>query len=434
MTAVNDAPEITITAQNNFTEDSGAAVGDVVATYTTSDEDGDTVSVTLSDTTNYALDGEGNVTLTQSGLDRVNAGTDLPAFTLTPNDGTVDGTAATVDPSVTAVNDAPIARNDTIYIVKGVKTDITSQLLANDTDEDGDTISISSIDTSSTNGTVTLSNIGDILYTSDMLGTDSFSYTLSDTSSTPSNEATVSVLVADEIDVGQDNDFSFDSNTNNTQIITSFDKVDDVNGDSQDQTVILQTGNADSNGHTHEIDLGDGTDTLIIDTTDNIDLRNITNVENIQVHKSGDIIGNTGADTVTITSNNIGTIDLNEGAGGPLDTVVINTSESIDLSKLDHVEMIQIAEGETFSGFDFDDLASSISQNPDADDIVRIVDTAGGDSEAITIHLSEFKDDNGDGIGDISQTVTRDGVDYDRYETTQGNFIDIEQTLTIDWQ
>ncbi|NYB16578.1 MAG: hypothetical protein HYH09_01895, partial [Acinetobacter baumannii] len=63
--------------------------------------------MTLSDTVNYALDGAGNVVLTQAGLDLVNSGADLPAFTLTPNDGIVDGTAATVDPAVTPVNDAP---------------------------------------------------------------------------------------------------------------------------------------------------------------------------------------------------------------------------------------------------------------------------------------------------------------------------------------
>ena len=202
-----------------------------------------------------------------------------------------------------------------------------------------------------------------------------------------------------------------------------------ADSDTGDETIIVKTNNFDS------IDLGAGdNDTVIIDTTDSIVLNNITNVENIQIHKSGDIIGNTGADTVTITSNNIGTIDLNEGQGAPLDTVVINTSESIDLSKLDHVEMIEIAEGQNLSGFDFDDLASSISDNPDTDDIIRIVDTAEGNSETITINLSEFKDGNGDGTGDISQTSIRDGITYDRYETTQGHFIDIEQTLTIDWQ
>ncbi|WP_218950124.1 Ig-like domain-containing protein [Acinetobacter sp. YH12209] len=104
---MNDAPTITITQTNNFTEDAaGNAVGSVVATFSTNDEDGNTVTVTLSDTINYALDGN-TVVLTAAGLALVNKGEDLPAFTLTPNDGKVDGTAANVDPLVTAVNDAP---------------------------------------------------------------------------------------------------------------------------------------------------------------------------------------------------------------------------------------------------------------------------------------------------------------------------------------
>ncbi|MFY9141882.1 tandem-95 repeat protein [Sulfuricurvum sp.] len=118
----NDAPTITITAQNNFTEDVPAnAVGSVVASYTTYDEEGSLVTVTLSDTTNYALDGAGNVTLTAAGLALVNSGADLPAFTLTPNDGTINGTPANVDPSVTAVNDAPVAVDD--YKMSGVRAE-----------------------------------------------------------------------------------------------------------------------------------------------------------------------------------------------------------------------------------------------------------------------------------------------------------------------
>jgi hypothetical protein len=38
----------------------------------------------------------------------VNAGSELPSFTLTPNDGTINGAAETVDPSVTPANDGPI--------------------------------------------------------------------------------------------------------------------------------------------------------------------------------------------------------------------------------------------------------------------------------------------------------------------------------------
>ncbi|MEG3756293.1 hypothetical protein, partial [Psychromonas arctica] len=107
VTTSNDAPEITITSSNDFTEDDGSAVeGAVVATFETTDEDGDEVTVTLSDTVNYEIV-DGTVVLTEAGAELVNSGEELPAFTLTPNDGTVDGEAATVEPGVTTSNDAP---------------------------------------------------------------------------------------------------------------------------------------------------------------------------------------------------------------------------------------------------------------------------------------------------------------------------------------
>ena len=106
--ADNAAPTLSLdtSASPAFTEDAGVSVGDMVVRFTTADEDGDTVSVTLNDETNYLL-GDGRVNLTQAGLNLVNAGTDLPTFTLTPNDGTENGTAAAVNPTVTAANDAP---------------------------------------------------------------------------------------------------------------------------------------------------------------------------------------------------------------------------------------------------------------------------------------------------------------------------------------
>lgn len=106
----NTAATLSVTTVTTFVEDASSnGVGSVVAHYSTSDVDGDSVSVNLSDTTHYALDGSGNVTLTAAGVALVNAGSDLPAFTLTPNDGKTLGSAVSIDPNVTVVNDAPIA-------------------------------------------------------------------------------------------------------------------------------------------------------------------------------------------------------------------------------------------------------------------------------------------------------------------------------------
>ncbi len=148
----NTAPELTVTMVNNLTE-GGATAGDIVASYTTFDEDGDPVTVTLSDTIYYTLnagvtmtglDSDGNVFLTAAGAALVNAGIDLPAFTLTPNDGTVDGVAQTVDPSVTPVNDAPVATvTVTLAPVEDAVAAGDQVATTAATDEDGDTLTYS---------------------------------------------------------------------------------------------------------------------------------------------------------------------------------------------------------------------------------------------------------------------------------------------------
>ena len=133
---VNDAPSIRITSTNSFTEDSNAASGDVVASFTTSDLDGDVVRVSLSDTTNYAIRGN-TITLTAAGLILVNNGLDLPEFTLTPNDGISDGSTISIDPSVSASNDAPIltgAGNTLSYTENDAARTIDSSLSITDND------------------------------------------------------------------------------------------------------------------------------------------------------------------------------------------------------------------------------------------------------------------------------------------------------------
>ncbi|WP_417698215.1 hypothetical protein, partial [Psychromonas sp.] len=147
---VNDAPSLIITNLNDFTEDDGSAVeGAVVSTFETSDEEGDEVSVTLSDTVNYEIV-DGTVVLTEAGADLVNSGQELPAFTLIPNDGTVDGDAVSVDPSVTTVNDAP---EITILTSNDFTEDDGSAVAGAEVatfetfDEDGDEVTVTLSDT-----------------------------------------------------------------------------------------------------------------------------------------------------------------------------------------------------------------------------------------------------------------------------------------------
>ncbi|MGP1835277.1 retention module-containing protein, partial [Shewanella frigidimarina] len=92
VTPTNDAPTIDVVA-NDFTENS-AVDGDVAATYTTFDEDGDLLTVDFtpgSNTDGYYALVNGEVVLTQAGADLVNNGGTLPPVDLTVSDGSLTG-------------------------------------------------------------------------------------------------------------------------------------------------------------------------------------------------------------------------------------------------------------------------------------------------------------------------------------------------------
>ncbi|WP_351089709.1 hypothetical protein, partial [Shewanella sp. S1-49-MNA-CIBAN-0167] len=142
ITPTNDAPTIDVVA-NDFTENS-AADGDVAATYTTFDEDGDALSVDFTAGTNadgyYALV-NGEVVLTQAGADLVNSGGTLPPVDLTVSDGSLTGQDSDT-PAITPTNDAP-----TIDVVANDFTEnsaVDGDVAATYTtfDEDGDALTV----------------------------------------------------------------------------------------------------------------------------------------------------------------------------------------------------------------------------------------------------------------------------------------------------
>jgi YVTN family beta-propeller protein/VCBS repeat-containing protein len=118
------------------------------------------------------------------------------SFTYKASDGTFDSAPATVSVTVTAVNDAPVAKTDTATVAEGGTT--TINVVANDTDQDG-TISPSTvvINQQPSSGTVTVNANGTVTYISNgaEVTTDSFSYTVKDNAGLTSNVATVTITV-----------------------------------------------------------------------------------------------------------------------------------------------------------------------------------------------------------------------------------------------
>ncbi|MDX1921357.1 MAG: Ig-like domain-containing protein, partial [Candidatus Caenarcaniphilales bacterium] len=103
-------------------------------------------------------------------------GTD--SFTYTISDGNGGTDTATVNVTINSVNDAPDAINDSVSTNED--TPVTISVLANDTDVENNTLTISSA-TQGTNGTTSI--VGNqIKYTpkANYFGTDTFTYTISD--------------------------------------------------------------------------------------------------------------------------------------------------------------------------------------------------------------------------------------------------------------
>jgi len=101
------------------------------------------------------------------------------SFTYTVSDGNGGSATGTVTITVTSVNDAPVANADSATVAEDGSVDIS--VLANDTDADGDTLSVSSV-TQGAHGTVVINPDKTVKYTpaESYNGSDSFTYTASD--------------------------------------------------------------------------------------------------------------------------------------------------------------------------------------------------------------------------------------------------------------
>jgi VCBS repeat-containing protein len=206
------------------------------------DIDGDPLSAVLvSGPANgtLTLNGDGSFTYTP---DANFNGTD--SFTYKANDGTADSNVATVTITVEAVNDLPVAENDSYNIDEDNSLTVPAEgVLTNDSDVDGDGLTPTVV-TEPLHGTLTLNADGSFTYTPDpdFNGTDGFSYAVNDGTG-DSNVAAVTITVnpVNDLPTAVNDDYTIDED-NVLNVATTGVLGNDTDVDSDPLTATLVTG------------------------------------------------------------------------------------------------------------------------------------------------------------------------------------------------
>ncbi len=316
MFGVNDAPIAN--------DDSATTPIDTPVTIDLTDNDTD-VDGTIDDTSlvivqpvngNVVDNGDGTVSYTP---DLNFFGTDTFTYTVLDDDGEISN-EATVTVTVTELNDAPIANDDTATTPE--ETPVTIDLTVNDTDVDGTIDDTSLVIVQPNNGLVVDNGDGTVSYTPDLnfFGTDTFTYTVLDDDGEISNEATVTVTVTELNDAPIANDDSATTPIDTPVTIDLTDNDTDVDGTIDDTSlVIVQPVNG------NVVDNGDGT----VSYTPDLNFFGIDTFTYTVLDDDGEI-SNEATVTVTVTELNDAPIANDDSATTPIDTPV-----TIDLTDND---------------------------------------------------------------------------------------------------
>ncbi|MBP6837342.1 MAG: tandem-95 repeat protein [Kofleriaceae bacterium] len=209
VTPVNDAPVAGADALA-ADEDTAAEVATAALLGNDTDVDGDSLTVTAVGPVDQ---GAGTVSLSSDGLGLTFTPaadfTGAATFPYTVSDGAASATA-TVTVTVGGRNDAPVAGADSLTTAEDVELVVLpAVLLGNDTDPDGQALSVSAVGPVTGGGTVSLSG-GMVRFVParDFAGVVTFPYTLTDGADTATGVVTVTVTAVDDAPVAGDDSTS----------------------------------------------------------------------------------------------------------------------------------------------------------------------------------------------------------------------------------
>ncbi|MDX6191680.1 Ig-like domain-containing protein [Flavobacterium sp. Fl-318] len=454
VTSVNDAP-VAVNDSKTTNEDTVVTID-----ITTNDTDIDgTIDVTTVDLdpattgkqTTFTVTGEGTYSVDALGVVTFTPvanynGTATPVnYTVNDNSGTVSNTG-TINITVTSVNDAPVAANDS----KATNEDIavTIDVTTNDTDVDG-TIDVATVDLdpATTGKQTTFTVTGEGTYSVDTSGVVTFTpaanyngtatpvnYTVNDNSGTVSNTGTINITVTSVNDAPV---AANDSKTTNEDTVVTIDvSTNDTDIDGTIDVATVDLDPATAGKQTTFTVTGEGT--YSVDTFGVVNFTPVSNFNgtatpvNYTVNDNSGLSSNTGTINITVIAVNDAPVAMDDSKTTNEDTVVtidITTNDtdvdgSIDVATVD-LDPATVGKQTTFT------VIGEGTYSVDAFGVVTFTPVANYNGSATPVNYT-VNDNSGtvSNTGTINITIT--SVNDAPLAVNDSKTINEDTTVTID--
>jgi VCBS repeat-containing protein len=195
--SANTNEDTAVSGMNVLANDTAAQQNDTLSVTAVNNNQPVGVQITLTSGALLTMQTTGNYDYDPNGQFEALAASDstTDTFKYTVSDDDSDADIGEVTINITGLNDAPVAIDDP-DITTDEDTPVTIDVLANDTDVDGDQLTVSQFTLPASGAELNLNLDGTLTYTPTVVGQDSFTYKASD-GSLESNEATVTINVID---------------------------------------------------------------------------------------------------------------------------------------------------------------------------------------------------------------------------------------------